>query len=424
MKFLHACCLILLLANVSTTAIAAEKKASPPSHTKKLSFNFKQIKTRTMLQLLAELADVNIIISDKVQGELSLHLRNVTWQHALNIILKSKGLAQRGFGNAVFITTNKEILAQEQNELRAEKSGQKIRPLKTLLLTIHYGDIKKYYDLLKNPQHSLLSARGHVLMLAYRHILIVEDTTKKLQQIKQLFAVLDKPIKQVMIVAKIVVMQRNFERNLGISWLIKSTPSGNRLSSFSMDLGSNMLANQGAQLAFGTIADDIVLDLELSALEVEGVANIVSSPRIMTMNNATASIEQGTQIPYSTTALNGGTGIRLIPATLKLEVTPQILPGNKMILTLFVKQDRPGVSLNHAQPPIDTRSIKTQISVHDGQTIVLGGIYERDNKNSVTRVPFLGSIPILGKLFSSKHITRTKTELMIFITPKIVKEEP
>ncbi len=391
----------------------------------KLSLDFRSIGVRDVLQLLAEFADLNLVVSDQVQGDITLHLNDIPWHQALDIVLKSRGLLKRIEGNVLFIAPQEQVMGQEEAAAKLQEKAQTMAPLHTESFKINYGKVDDFYALLKDSDQTLLSARGHAVKLSTTNTIVVEDTAQKLQNIRSLFKQMDVPVKQVLIEARIVFVRKSFERNLGVDWNLHRQGGRGILQQFSMDLPAEDIgATYPAKLALGRVAGDVLLDLELSALEAEGNAELIASPRLMTSNNVTASIEQGTQIPYQTSALNGGTTVTLVDAALRLEVTPQITPSNKLLLELSVTQDRPGESLaGSSQPPIDTRKIKTHVMIDNGETIVLGGVYEQDKRDIVTRVPFLGSIPVVGHLFSSTKKSDIKTELLIFITPRITDEK-
>tara|TARA_R110000868_G_scaffold380784_1_gene646896 strand:+ start:70263 stop:72278 length:2016 start_codon:yes stop_codon:yes gene_type:complete len=393
-----------------------------PEYTgEKISLNFQNISVRAVLQLLSQFTGLNMVVSDKVSGDVTLHLNNVPWDQALDFILKSRGLASREMGNVMIIGPAAEITAQEQAELKAKQDLQALAPLYTQTFTVNYGKVDDYYNMLNATENSFLSPRGRVVMLKSSNKLIVEDTAEKLREIRTLLTQADKPAKQVLIEARIVFVRKTFEDELGIKWGATNTSSSSAFRGFNMDLGAGGLGGKDAAvLSFAKVVGGVQLDLELSALEAESGADIVSSPRLLTSNNVKASIEQGSKIAYNSTAPSGGTSTNLVSATLKLEVTPQITPNNKLLLDLTVTQDRPGADIN-GQASIDTRQVTTNILMDNGETVVLGGVYERDKTNSVERVPFLGSIPGLGALFRHEKTKDQKSELLIFLTPKIIE---
>ncbi len=406
----------------------------------KISLNFQDISIRSILQLLAEFTGKNIVISDEVKGNLTLRLQNVPWDQALDFILQTEGLGQRSVGNVLMIAPMATITAQEQADAKAKLALAAVAPLYTQSFQINYGTADPYYNLLKDPNQSILSPRGKVAELSTNNTLIVEDTADKLQAVATLLKQMDKPARQVLVEARIVYVNTSYEKRLGVLWGSQSQASGTVASStnllptttrftgfqdLNMDFGAGNLTTGGLSntapgaLALGTSIGGVFLDLELQAIEAEGQGELVSSPRVMTSNNQAALIQQGQQIPYTVTAPNGGTSIQLVNAVLELQVTPQITPNNKLILNLNVTQNRPE-SLT-GNPIIDTRQITTNILVNNGQTIVLGGVYERNATNILIRVPFLSDIPFLGALFKSQSNTDVKTELLVFVTPKIIE---
>lgn len=389
----------------------------------RISLNFQDISVRAVLQLLSEFTAMNMIVSDSVTGNISLRLKQVPWDQAFAYLLKSRGLAKRTMGNIMIVGLASEISAQEQAELKAKQALQALEPLQTETFTINYGDVKDYLALVNAPENSLLSSRGRAVMLESSNQIIIEDRPAKLKAIGELFRKADLPAKQVQIEARIVFVRKGIEQNIGVNWNIKhATDNKGMFDGFHMNLGaasSNALTTPA--LALGRLFGNYNIDLEISALEAVSEAELVASPRLLTSNNETATIEQGTQIPYQVTAPSGGSTIELVPAVLKLQVTPQITPNNKILLELEVTQDKPLVSESQGgQPPIDTRKVITNILVSNGETVVLGGVYEVDKQKVVTRVPFLSKIPLIGNLFRNTSTINNKSELMIFLTPKVI----
>ena len=388
-----------------------------------VTMNVEQVPIHTVLQSLAELAQKDMIISVNVRGDISVHLRDMPWQQALKIILHSHNLVQQDVAGVIFIADADTLYQQQTQQLKLQDELEKLKPLETRLFNIHYGQAKTYYDMLNDPKQTLLSKRGRVVTLKDNNILIIEDTQDKLDALITLFKQLDKPVKQVSIAARVAFMSQSLARELGVKWQIGKVNEGKIQDGFNMDLGTEAVAGKKpATLALGFVSQDFLLDLELSALEMQGDAEVISSPHIITANNVMAVIEQGTQIAYPASAENGGTTVQLVPATLKLEVTPHIMPHDNIRLDVLIKQDRPGIATSGSLPPIETRLIRTNVSMKNQQTIVLGGVYEYDQSNVIHRVPLLSAIPLLGKLFQSQTKNHRKSELLIFITPTIVKE--
>ncbi len=396
----------------------------------KISLNFQNIPVRSVVQLLAQFTGENIVISDKVTGSVTLKLNDVPWDQALDFILRTQGLGKLETGNVLMIAPAADIAAQQQSDLKAQQAISAVSPLYTQSFQINYGSADNYYQMLKNPAQTLLSPRGKVVELSTTNTLIVEDTQAKLQEIAALFKQMDVPQKQVLIEARIVYVNTTYIDQLGVQWgsvspggtpgIIYTGRSG--LGPF-QDWNMDMAAAGGpggtpGTLVLGEIIGGQQLDLQLQAFESEGHGEVVSDPKVLTSNNQQATISSGEQIPYQTSAPNGGTTTQFIAALLTLQVTPQITPNNKLMLNLNVTQAKPDTSSN--PPGITQRTVTTNVLVNDGQTIVLGGVYETTQAENVNRVPFLSDIPFLGNLFKSTTKTDIKTELLIFLTPKIV----
>lgn len=391
----------------------------------KVSFNFQDIPVRSVLQTLSGFMGKNVVISEAVKGNITLHLKDVPWDQVLDFILSTQGLGKRELNNIILIAPAADIAAQEQADLQSKEALNALQPLYTRSFTINYGKVDEYFNLLKDPQQTLLSSKGRVVRLNSSNTLIVEDTADKLQSIEKLFSQMDKPAKQVLIETRIVYLNTQAERQLGVKW---TSQGGGVFKGFNMDLSPGGVATGSTgggsgigALSFGTVVKGLNLGLELQAIEAAGQGELVSSPRILTSNNTKASIEQGQQYPYSSQAASGGTTVQFVSAVLRLEVTPQITPNNKLLLDLTVNQDQINTTQVSAsqQPPIDTRRLQTMIMVDNGQTIVLGGIYQYQNQSRTIGVPFLSQIPLIGNLFKSKTNTNTKTELLVFMTPHI-----
>lgn len=418
----------------------------------RLSLNFQDIEVRSVLQLIADFTGLNMVASDTVRGNVTLRLKNVPWDQALDIILKTKGLDKRKMGNVLFIGPSEEISAREKLELQTDQQVQDLAPLRTEYIQVNFAKAAELATLLKDEKTSLLSARGNVSVDERTNILLVQDTAKKLDEIRGLVNRLDVPVRQVLIESRIVFAQDNFAEVLGVNFgsAIKMKPgkepiigiSGNRASSSAIAtntstpsaittdnrLNTNLfpaLPNGITRSQFGlTVASlpgGTILDLELQALESEGLVKVVSSPRLVTSNQQAAHIESGTEVPYLEATSSGAASVSFKKAVLRLEVTPQITPNDNVILDLTVNQDSVG-EIFGTTPSIDTREIHTQVLVSNGETVVLGGIYKQDKNNTVRRVPFLGSLPGVGFLFRDKSIKDNREELMIFVTPKIIKD--
>jgi type IV pilus assembly protein PilQ len=436
-----------------------------PTYTgERLTLNFQEIETRAVLQLLADASGQNIVVSDTVTGNVTLRLQNVPWDQALDIVLRTKGLDKRKQDNVIIVAPQEELAAREKADLAARKDIQELAPLRSEYLQVNYAKAKDMEGLIKSQGGSLLSSRGSVAVDERTNTLLLQDTADRLADIRRLVATLDIPVRQVLIEARIVVVNDDFKRDLGARVGYTTAQSnGNGIwttsgSAAATDTAiSSALANRAANgtsfpvqvptgstgapqrynvnlpvpspagsFALGILGSNYIVDLELSAAQAETRAEVISSPRVITANQKEATIEQGTEIPYQQSASSGATTISFKKAVLSLKVTPQITPDNRIILDLDVKKDTIGTitvaSGGVNVPSIDTREIMTQVLVNDGQTVVLGGILETTHRDDQTKVPLLGDIPILGVLFKEQHKQNDKDELLIFVTPKIVRE--
>ena len=430
----------------------------------RLTLNFQDIETRAVLQLLAETSGRNIVVSDTVQGNVTLRLRNVPWDQALDIVMTTKGLDMRENGNVIIVAPAEEIAAREQADLEARAAINELEPMYSEFLQVNYAKASDLAALIGGAggesSGSLLSERGTVAIDDRTNTLLVQDTAEKLLDIRRLVRTLDIPIRQVLIESRIVVVNDDFSRDLGIrmgvttddissdSILVTSgtgvgtndflasildaanDPTGQTRVEFP-DLADRYnvnvpIADAAGRFALAVLGEDYLVDLELTAIETEGRGEIVSTPRVITANQKEAIIEQGVEIPYQESASSGATTTQFKKAVLSLTVTPQITPDNNIIMDLRVSKDNVGELVASATggfvPSIDTRAVETQVLVNDGQTVVLGGIYETERRETVTKVPWLGDIPGVGALFRSRQNLSEKAELLIFVTPRILTE--
>jgi type IV pilus assembly protein PilQ len=447
-----------------------EQQASLFSETKeysgqRLTLNFQDIETRAVLQLLAETSGRNIVVSDTVQGNVTLRLRNVPWDQALDIVMTTKGLDMRQNGNVIIVAPSEEIAARETADLEAKRAITELEPLYSEFPQVNYAKAASLAALIASGagQNSLLSERGTVSIDDRTNTLLVQDTAEKLQNIRRLVRTLDIPVRQVLIESRIVIVNDDLSRDLGVRLgltayrenssdgvtAISGSGSGtdtminsaldNRAASNNTtvlpiqfpDLANRYnvnvpIANPAGRFALAVLESDYLVDLELTAMEAEGRGEIVSTPRVITANQKEARIEQGVEIPYQESASSGATTTQFKKAVLSLTVTPQITPDNNIIMDLLVSNDTVGDLVASATggfvPSIDTRVVQTQVLVSDGQTVVLGGIYETERRETITKVPMLGDIPGVGNLFKSRQTTSNKSELLIFVTPKILTE--
>lgn len=410
----------------------------------RLSLNFQNIEVRSVLQLIADFTGLNMVASDTVTGSLTLRLKNVPWDQALDIILKTKGLAMRQVGNVMLVAPAEEIAAREKLELESKKQVSELAPLHSEFIRVNYAKATDLAALIKAKENSLLTSRGNVAIDERTNTLLVQDTAEKLTEIRRLITTLDVPVRQVLIESRIVIANDDFSKNLGARFGIsRSTTSSNKNIGFA---GNLTAADEGADgdttspsisdrlnvslpvTAYGQIALAIaklpfgtLLDLELSALQSENRGEIISSPRVITANQKQALIEQGVEIPYQEASSSGATSVSFKKAVLSLRVTPQITPDDRIIMDLQVNKDSVG-ELFAGVPSIDTREVATQVLVDNGETVVLGGVYEQTKSNQVDRVPFFGDLPYVGFLFKRTLRENDKSELLIFVTPKLLKE--
>jgi type IV pilus assembly protein PilQ len=441
---------------------AADEK---PQYTgERLTLNFQDIETRAVLQLLADASGQNIVVSDSVTGNVTLRLQNVPWDQALDIVLRTKGLDKRRQDNVIIVAPSEELAAREKSELAAKKDIAELTPLRSEYLQVNYAKASDMAALIKSQGRSLLSARGNVAVDDRTNTLLLQDTAERLADIRRLVATLDIPVRQVLIESRIVIVNDDFTRELGailgFTGITKNGANGlvtttGTAAGTDQILGSGLtnlqttgspfpvsvptgatVANRynvnlpattpAGSIALGVLGADYMVDLELSAAQTETRAEIISSPRVITANQKEATIEQGVEIPYQDAASSGATTVQFKKAVLSLKVTPQITPDNRIILSLDVKDDSVGTVVVASGginvPSIDTREISTQVLVNDGQTVVLGGILATTHRTDETKVPFLGDVPILGNLFRTSTKTNDKDELLIFVTPKILRE--
>ncbi len=404
----------------------------------RLSLTFQDIEVRAVLQLLADFTGLNMVVSDNVSGNISLRLKNVPWDQAMDIILKTKGLGMRKTGNVVLIAPSAEIAAREKLELESQKQIEELAPLRTEWFQINYAKGSEIATLLKSTENNLLSPRGSITIDERTNTLLIQDTSDKLAQIRAVITKLDIPVRQVLIESRVVVANRDFTRNIGVRFgaagrningQYTTTVGGGGVSGTTPNTGTgDLIVDLPAGGSAGTIglaiakASSAVVQLELSALQIEGEGEIISSPRVITANQKSATIKSGVEIPYQEASSSGATSVSFKTAALSLTVTPQITPDDQVILDLNVNKDSVGEVFNGV-PSIDTRTISTQVLVSNGETVVLGGIYEENKIDTNTRVPFFADIPVLGKLFERNEKRNDRSELLIFVTPKIVKDE-
>ncbi len=446
---------------VELKPVTLAEQAAGPKHFKgkKLTLNFQNIPVRSVLQILADFTGKNIVVSGDVNGNITLRLHAVPWDEALNIILKTQGLAMQQSNNVLMIAPASVFSRQEQSQLQAQNQIQKLVPLSTAYIQVNYAKAANLAGLIKSQKTSLLSSRGSITTDPRTNTLIVQDTNTHIAQIRKLVRVLDVPVKQVLIEARIVIANNDFQRSLGARFGITGVQTGpnstivttgslaganqmlngqtggspgpypvpgnlNDLLNVNLPASPSQAGGSVGQLAVAILNGDFQVDLELSALQAEGKGEVVSSPHVITANQQKASIEQGVEIPYQNAASSGATTVQFKKAVLSLNVTPQITPDNRILMNIEVHKDSIGQTVATANggsvPSIDTRKVTTQVLVDNGDTVVLGGIYETTVSHSTSKVPLLGDIPLLGFLFRQKSETNNKDELLVFVTPKIL----
>ncbi len=421
----------------------------------KLSLNFQDIEVRAVLQLIADFTELNLVASDTVKGKITLRLQNVPWDQALDLVLKTKGLDKRQVGNVLMVAPAAEIAARERQEIETNKQLQELAPLQTEYIRVLYANAAELFSLFQSSAAgdgaestgSILSPRGQVIVDERTNSLLVTETPQKIEEVRRLLRLIDVPVRQVMIESRIVVANSDFAQDLGIKWggAIASNDQ-DPASIASGSLTSNVIAREtgtlvfpealvvdlGVQQAGATsfaidyVSDRLNLTAELSALESNGEGEVVSQPKVITGDKQQATIKSGQQVPYLESSSSGRTTVKFKDAVLKLDVTPNITPDDRIIMDLVINQDEVGGFINgefNSQIPIiDTTELVTQVLVDNGETIVLGGVFQLQDLTSVTKTPFLGDIPYLGRLFRRTSQSKEKTETLIFITPRILSD--
>ena len=428
----------------------------------KLSLNFQNVEVRAVLNVIADFTDLNIITSDTVTGNITLRLKDVPWDQALEIILQTRGLDSRRSGNVIWIAPRDELATREKLALEAANQINDLEQTRTESFQMNYQKAADVQKLLSDPNQRILSKRGSAVVDARTNTLFVQDTPSRLEEVRKLLAKIDIPVRQVMIEARIVEANDSFSKNLGarLGWndsrdIAGLTPGSRVLGSdlrflasgnvqgigertgqtpnaatgyfpdgYNVILPASGLNNFNAgQFAFTLFSNSLTrfINLELSALEADGKGKIIASPRVLTADQVEALIEQGTEIPYQTATSSGATSISFRKAVLSLKVKPQITPDGNVIMTLDVTKDQVGGGTG-SFVQINTKHVKTEVLVENGGTVVIGGIYEQNDRTDITKVPLLGDIPYLGRLFRNDASINAKTELLVFITPRIVNE--
>ncbi len=438
----------------------AEKEKKRREHKvyegQRLSLNFQDIEVRSVLQLLADFTGLNMVVSDTVTGRITLRLKNVPWDQAMDIILKTKGLSMRRNDNVILVAPTEEIAAREKLELESQKQIEELAPLHSELIQINYAKASDLAVLLKSKENKLLSSRGNVTVDERTNSLLVQDTAAKISEIRHLISSLDIPVRQVLIESRIVVANNDFAKDLGVKLGLSGTKKlsstkntlvvggglpgdlnatgvtgapiittgGGNNENLLVNLPQTLAAGSGGAINFvlGKIGSHL-LRLELNAMQQEGKGEIVSSPRVITSDQNTATIKQGVEIPYQEASSSGATSVAFKEAVLQLEVTPHITPDDRVIMDLKVNKDNPDFTRAVlGVPPVDTRSLETSVLVDNGETVVLGGVFERTKSKNIGRVPFFGDLPYVGWAFKQEQTQDKNSELLIFVTPRILKD--
>ncbi|MCU1725686.1 type IV pilus secretin PilQ family protein [Pseudomonas sp. 7P_10.2_Bac1] len=406
----------------------------------KVSLNFQAVEVRTVLQLLAEFTRFNLVVSDAVQGSITLNLQDVPWDQALDLVLQSKGLGKRLEGNVLLIAPAEEIAARERYALEARNQLAELAPLRRELVQVNYAKATDIAKLFQSVTGGLASTdtRGSITVDERTNNIIAFQSGEQLAELRRIVAQLDVPVRQVMIEARVVEAGVDFERNLGVRWggalnkggkwsaggitspLQAGAEPGNVSAPF-VDLG---VKGNSSGLGIAFITNNVLLDLELSAMEKTGNGEIISQPKVVTSDKETAKILKGTEIPYQESSSSGATSVSFKEASLSLEVTPQITPDNSVIMEVLVTKDEPDfMNMVNDVPPIKKNEVKAKVLVKDGETIVIGGVFSNIQSKVVDKVPFLGDLPYVGRLFRKDVVLEKKSELLVFLTPRIMSNQ-
>ncbi len=436
----------------------------------RVTFNFQDIPVRSVLQLIADVSDLNIVVADNVSGNLTLRLTNVPWDQALDIILDARNLDKRENGNVIWIAPTSDIAAREQELLQAQQDRRELEPLVTAMLSVSYATAEQMKALIEESSQvtgggpgqggddtGLLSPRGSVSIDPRTNTLLITDTQDRIEAIQALVTELDRPVRQVQIESRIVIASSDFSHELGVRFGVNALHDGSNILAIGGDGDAADLINPATNprddglidipgvpdrynvnlpvtgsgagtLGLSFLTGNFLIDLELSALEAEGEGEVISTPRVVTANQAEAFIQQGVEIPYEEATSSGASSVQFKEAVLELRVTPLITPDNRVQLDLTVKQDTVGEIFETGRggsvPSIDTRELGTSVLVNNGETVVLGGIFQDERSRSTDKVPYLADIPGVGNLFKRRSNSTQKRELLIFVSPTIVEDRP
>jgi type IV pilus assembly protein PilQ len=411
----------------------------------KLSLNFQDIDVRSVLQLIADFTDLNLVASDTVQGNITLRLQNVPWDQALDLVLKTKGLDKRQVGNVLLVAPADEIAARERQELESQRQIAELAPLRRELIQVNYAkaaDIARLFQSVTENGSGATEERGSIAVDDRTNSIIAYQTQERLDELRRIVMQLDIPVRQVMIEARIVEANVDYDKSLGVRWggtqifangrgaVYGNDDLGDEGGDSGEDSNGNFpfvdlgVANRTAGIGIGYVTDNLILDLELSAMEKTGNGEVVSQPKVVTSDKETAKILKGSEIPYQEASSSGATSTSFKEAALSLEVTPQITPDNRIIMEVKVTKDAPDFqNVLNGVPPINKNEVNAKVLVNDGETIVIGGVFSNTQSKSVDKVPFLGDLPYLGRLFRRDTVTNEKSELLIFLTPRIMSNQ-
>jgi type IV pilus assembly protein PilQ len=434
---------------------ASQRPINPASATSDppISLNFQNIDMKALLQVFADFSGLNVVPTDSVTGPVSVRLNDVPWPQALDIVLQSKGLVSRQEGRVLWVAPQGEWAMREKKQLDAQAALEAVSPLQMLSVRLQYARATEVAQRLQGGAAGSsggrwLSARGSVLAEPRTNQLFISDLPARVQDLQKMLAQLDVPVRQILIEARIVEADDQFGQSLGVRLgtglaipmkvqgrsntlavgarnqpAAAGTVAGNQVNLPAGSAGQTLNTPATFAVSLFNAAADRFINVEISALEAAGLGKVVSRPRVVTADQTKALIEQGTELPYQTALGNGVTAISFRKANLKLEVTPQITPDGSVVLDVDVNRDSVG-QITPAGYAINTKHVKTQVRVEDGGTVVLGGIYEETNRNDEAKVPGLGDLPGLGWLFKNRDQTQRKSELLIFLTPRVVADGP
>ncbi|HDS1680980.1 TPA: pilus modification protein PilQ [Pseudomonas putida] len=414
-------CLLMWMA---VALIPSQWCMATPYRGEPISLNFQDVEVRSVLQVLADYAGVNLVASDTVQGNVTLRLHEVPWDQALELVLLSKGLARRDEGNVLLVAPAAELAEQSRGARIGQELDAQLQPLRRELLPIHHANASQLAELLLATlaDDGILTGRGSLSVDARTNTLVAHQPAERLAELRKLVAQLDVPVRQVEIEARIVEANVDYEKGLGVRW-------GRQLYGEAPQLGKDVFVDLGmeqggASIGVGLLRGGVLLDLELSAMEKSGNGEIISQPKVVTADNETARILKGTEVPYQETSKSGATSVAFREASLSLEVTPQITPDGKVIMTVKVTKDEPDfVNALNDVPPIRKNEVNAKVRVTDGETIVIGGVYSTTQNNVVDKVPFFGDLPYVGRLFRRDALQEKKSELLVFLTPRIMSDQ-